>query len=182
MNLKSKPTFILLAMLMVAGFAYSQNPTIPQPDLTEDISKSITLFLEEIPSELLTNYGIKNKDEIKKATHGNPIAVFTIDENGLKFTNTWRLPLIIDNEQIALFTLHKSSDDKYKIVDFGATLLAEEFSKFGKENDFSAILRVYKLRKDFFMYKDSRNEWNFQPIPVKEKRQYSLNEIIALMK
>lgn len=182
MNLKSKVTLILLAMLMITVFAYSQNLKIPKPEISEEINRSIMLFLDNIPQNVLKNYGINNESEIKESTIGDPIAVYTIESNILKFTNTWRIPLIIDNEHRALFTLYKNSDNEYKIVDFGAVLLAKEFSKFGKENDFSAILRVYQLRKDFFMCKDNKDEWKFRPIPAKDKIEYNLNEIIALIK
>lgn len=182
MNSKTKTTFILLAMLMVTKLAYSQDLKIPEPNFAEGIDTSIMFFLDEIPYEVLINYGIKNKAEIEKATIGNAIAVYTIEKDSLLFTNTWRIPLIIDNEYRALFTVFKNSDDEYKVVDFGAVLLAKEFYKFNKENDFSAILRVYELRKDYFICKDNKSEWKFQPISNQEKKQYSLNELIKIIK
>lgn len=182
MNIKTKSTFILLALLMVTKLAFSQDLKIPEPNFPSEFNTSIRLFLEEIPSEILSNYGINNQAEINKATIGKPIAVYTIKNGSLSFTNTWRVPLVIDNEYRALFTIHKNSDDEYKIVDFGAVLLAEEFFKFKKENDFSAMLRVYELRTDYFMCEDSVGEWKFQPISNQEKSQYSLNELINIIK
>ncbi len=181
MNIKSK-TILLLAMLMIARLAFSQEPIIPTPEINEKTKKSFFLFLDDIPSELLANYGINNKAEIKESTIGNPIAVYTIESDSLKFTNTWRIPLIIDNEFRTLFTMYKNSDNEYKVVDFGAVSLGKEFFNFGKETDFSAIIRVYQLRKDFFMFTDKRGEWKFRPIPAKERREYSLNELISLIK
>lgn len=181
MNSKSK-TMLLLAILMIARLAFSQELIIPTPEINENTKKSFFLLLDDIPSELLKNYGINNKTEIKESSIGNPIAVFTFESDSLKFTNTWRIPLIIDNEFRALFTLYKNSDNEYKVVDFGAASLAKEFFNFGKESDFSAIIRVYQLRKDFFMFTDKRGEWKFRPIPAKEKREYRLHELIELIK
>lgn len=182
MTIKLKTTLIAAAVLLSIGFAYSQDIKIPKPEISDDINRSIMLFWDNIPSSVLTNYGINNKCKINSATLGKPVAVYTIEADSLKFTNTWRIPLIIYNEHKALFTLFKNSNDEYKIVDFGAVSLAKELFNFGKENDFSAILRVYQLRKDFLMFTNSKGELKFQPIPIIEKKEFSLKEIIALIK
>jgi len=184
MNLKTKSTFILLAiaMFMKINFAFSQDLKNQKLIITNVIESSMMLFLDEIPDELLVNYGIKDKAEIKKATIGNPIAVYTIEKDSLLFTRTWRIPLIIDSEYRALFTIFKNIDNEYKIVDFGAILLAKEFFNFSKENDFVAILRVYELRKDYFISKNIKGEYKLHPIPNPENTQYSLDDLIRIIK
>lgn len=186
MNLKkistSFPLVLIMLILMETNFAYSQNLKLQNQKINEVIDSSMELFLYDIPENLLINYGIKNKAEIKKATIGNPIAVYTIENDSLIFTNTWRIPLIIDNEYKALFTVFKNNDDEYKIVDFGAVLLAQEFLKFSKENDFSAMLRVYKLRKDFFICENNKGEFKYKSIPSQDNKEYTFNDLIEMLK
>ncbi len=182
MNLNILSIFFLLAFLMGTSIAYSQELKINKPDLPDATIISMMRLLDSIPDELLTNYGIKNKDEIKKSAIGNPIAVYTIEKDSLSFTDTWRVPLIIDNEYRALFTVIINSDNKYQVVDYGAVLLAESLYNFSKDNVLLAMLRVYELRKDYFICGNKNAGYIFHSISNLDKRQYSLNELIKMTK
>lgn len=184
MSLKAISIFFSLAIIlsMETNFAYPQNPESLILTINSDIETSMTLFLEDIPEEQLINYGIKDKSELYLATMGEPVAIYTIEADSIVFTNTWRVPLVIDNEYRALFTIFKTPYEEYKIADFGATLLADVIYQYRKENDLTSMLRVYKLSKDYFISENSQGEFRFQPVPNQEKKQYSLNDIIELTK
>ena len=182
MNMKIMSTFFSLVMLMNINNALSQDLNMINQNVINVVENSMKPFLDSIPNEILINYGIKDKGEINKATIGNPIAVYTIAKDSLIFTDTWRVPLIIDNEYKSLFTVFKNVDEEYKIVDFGAILLAQEIFKKSKDNDFKGLLRVYEIRKDFFICDNNEGVFEFQPIPNPEKKKYTLTVILNLTK
>lgn len=182
MNQRRIWVFFLSVIVFGTNLAFSQNMEIRKDFPIEVIDGYIMPFLEDIPDDILPDYGIKNRDEIRKSTIGRPIAVYTLEQGALSFTDTWRIPLIVDDEYRALFTVFKSCNNEYKIVEFGAVLLAEEFFEFEKEHDFSAMLRVYELRKDFFISSKRAGEYLFYPVPSSKEKGYRMDEIIEMIK
>ncbi len=138
-------------------------------------------FFKAIPMDMLTYYNIGDTSEINKAVIGNPIPIYYLDHDTLKFSNTWRVPLIINNEYRALFTV-LFSNEAYSIVDYGAAVLAEDIQKYTKETPILGILRVFTLHKDYFIIKNDNNESLFEPIPVYKNQKLPLSEIVKMIK
>ena len=160
MNLKIALTFCSLVLLMNAEILFSQDSGITNQYEIHLVEDSMKSFLRNIPSDIIKSYGIKDVIEIDNASTGNPIAVYSITNDSIIFTNSWRVPLIINNEHRALFTVIRGIDNESKIVDFGATLLAqtifERTNIIGNTNNFRGMLRVYELKKDFLFYRDDK--------------------------
>jgi len=78
------------------------------PEMTKMVENSICMFLKNIPEEMLKNYGIKNMSQLLNAQLGTPIPMYVINNQDLKFTGMWRLPVLSDDEFIAFykFKLH----------------------------------------------------------------------------
>ncbi len=181
MRLHAILVFFSLAMLLYSSCAKVNNSKMRKKDLTEIVETKVSHFLESIPDEYLYNFGIKGQAEIKKATTGNPITVYNIVEDSLLPTNTWRVPLEIDEEYKVLLTLSKDVNDNYEIVDFGAKVLAKEISTVDHEKDFKGMVRIYELRQDFFVFENNKGELKFQPIPNTGKNRFTMKEIIKMM-
>ena len=177
-----KITLLSLLMLININYLFPQGYNIINNDAINAIENSIKPFLDSIPDEILNNYGLKEKGEINKIILGNPIAVYSISNDSLIFTNTWRIPLIIDNDYRSLFTVFRNFDGDYKIVDFGAVLLAHEIFTKSKDFDLKGLLRIYQLHKDFFICINNKGEFEFQPIPNPFKNKYNLTEILNFIK
>jgi hypothetical protein len=137
-------------------------------------------FLKAIPIDMLPYYNISDTNEINKAVIENPIPVYYLDHDSLQFSNTWRVPLIINDEYRALFTV-LFSNEAYSIVDFGAAVLAEDIQKYTKETSIFGILRVFSIHKDYFIIKNEKNEQMFEPIPVYNNQKVTLSEILKLI-
>ena len=182
MKMKIFFAIFLLTMLVNLNNALSQNLSQTNEEVINVVKNTMKPFLDSIPDEILINYGIKDKSEINKATVGNPIAVYTLRNDSVVFTNTWRVPLIIDKEFKSLFTVIKNNDGEFKVVGFGATVLAKEIFSKSNEIELIGLLRVYELQKDFFICDGTNDGQEFQPIPDPEKRKYTLNDILNLVK
>lgn len=182
--MKKKTWWLICALLMMTGGinAFSQNQDLRTMNVMKAVENSTAAFLDNIPDEILANYGIKYRAEIKRASAGLPIAVYTITHDTVSFTNTWRVPLLIDNEHRALFTVFLTPDGEYRIVDFGATILARELSAYQKDKNFRGLLRVYELHKDFLIINDTKGGFEYRPLPASEKKNYSLSDILNSIK
>ena len=184
-----KINLILISLLILTNInnAASQEMRIKNQDsihtiVIHTIKNSMNLFLDSIPDRSLINYGINDRKEINRITIGKPIGVYNILNDNLYFSNTWRVPITINGEYRALFTVIANSTGEYKIVDFGATLLAKEFFNKRKNFDIKGLLRVYELRKDFFIYDVNKDEYEFIPISTIDKPHYKFIDIIRMIK
>lgn len=184
MNNKILRTTIVLVIIIFNffDFAFSQDFEPQHRILETSVEKSMSNLLDSIPDELLANYGINNRSELRKATIGNPIAVYTIVGDSIIFTNIWRVPLIIDNDYKSLFTVFKDSKNEYIVVDFGAKLLAREISKIENKDYLTGILRVYELRKDFLIFGNLQSDCEMIAIPNTEQQKYNLSDIMNMIR
>lgn len=182
MNIKVIRVFILFVMMINAHGVFCQKIQMPNQMVADVVRNSMGEFLNNIPDKYLGNYGIKNKEEINKIIVGMPLDVFVLFEDSLKFTDTWRVPLILDDEYTSLFTVSKDETGEYNVVDFGATVLAQEISKKGNNNNLRGLLRVYQLKKDFFICQDDDGNFEFHPIPNPDNQSYTLTEVLNLIK
>lgn len=175
-------TVLSLILALISNSIFSQETSQHHNNVVEAVKHSIQSMVGSIPENMLPNYGIKNRDEINRALVGRPVEIYTIVKNEMIFTNTWRVPLLIDNQPVALFTvILDNNTNQYKTVNFGATILAREISNCNEKNDLFGMLRVYEIKKDFTIHSSSKGSYQFAPIPNETKQLYSLKEILNLI-
>lgn len=168
-----------LCSIMFGCTLYSQQN---QSDIIQYVENNRTFFLEEIPSSFLPNYGFSSSEEIANAVVATPIEVFTLFDDTLRSTNTWRVPLMVNNEYRALFTVVQGTDNAIEIVDFGAAQLAKILSTENQSGNINAILRVYSLHTDFVFDTCSKEEIKFKKISPSNREFYSLSQIVEQSK
>jgi hypothetical protein len=123
--------------------------------------------LQKIPPGQENLYGFNNRNEFSLSELGNPYAVYTLSSdffnhiesgNFLEHTGEWRVPVVVNNQDRALLTVIRENGN-WKIVDFGASLLARELQKINQAqksgNDDLKILRVFQLQSDFLLLDDA---------------------------
>ena len=171
-----------LMSLMLLNFALSaqiQKVNLEEPQ--KMVEETMKPFLKAIPSNLLPIYGISDTLEIQNAQVGTPIPVYYIDHDTLQFSNTWRVPLIINDQFRSLFTVYFDRD-AYLIVDFGAVVLAQDIQKYISSTPIVGLLRVFPLQRDYFISETKSKELLFDPIPVSKNQKIKLTEIIRNIK
>lgn len=179
-NSTLKSIFSLLLILSINTLS-AQIQSINNDEPKKMVEVTMKQFLKAIPADMLSIYNISDTSEINKAVIGDPIPVYYLEHDSLKFSNTWRIPLIINDEYRSLFTI-LFSNESYSIVDFGANVLAEEIQKYRKDTPILGILRVFTIHKDYFISKNDKNELYFAPIPVFNNQKIPLSEIIKMIK
>lgn len=113
--------------------------------------KEILQTLNKIPPGQEELYGFNTKSEIENAAIGTPFDFYTIENEELKRTSSYRVPVLVADEFRALATIEMINDTLH-IVDFGATILAKEIQTVCNENstmNFVGILRIYSIFSDF---------------------------------
>ena len=177
-----KTLSFLFQNLMLFSFSLSsqiQIVNIIEPQ--KMVEATMKPYLKAIPINLLSLYGISDTLEIQKAEVGTPIPVYYIDHDTLQFSNTWRVPLIINDQFRSLFTVYFDRD-AYLIVDFGAVVLAQDIQKYISSTPIVGLLRVFPLQRDYFISETKSKELLFDPIPVSKNQKIKLTEIIRNIK
>jgi hypothetical protein len=188
----SKTLFIALALIGLSAMAKAQstfsdtnsaskNELRITPKITTEIESNICMFLRNVPEEMFKNFGIKNMSQLLNSQLGKPIPVYVLDNQNLKFTDLWRLPILSENEFIALATIKLADNEQYEVVDFGATKLAKIINDYEHKNLIIGILRVFKQKTDY-LYIQKDNEDIFVKMSDLKGKEYSLNDIINLVK
>ncbi len=170
--------FVLYFVLCNPFLLYSQSNSQEQDKIQRTVSENMHIFTDSIPNYLLPNYGFNNRNEIQKAIIENPIKVYTIKNKEMIPTNTWRIPISIDGEYRALFTVIKEDNGEYLLVDFGAIRLAKEIQK--RINGSTIyLLRIFELQTDFVFYGDfNKASTLFYPIKATESPAILFSDIL----
>lgn len=186
-NSKQKLSNMLLVTLAFIGLNVSikaQNTYLCEKDnlkityeIAETLKSEICLFLENVPDEMLINYGIKTMSQLFGSQLGNPIPVYILDNQDLKFAGLWRMPVMSEDEFIALATIKKTDNEQYKVVDFGATKLAKIINDYKDKDLIIGILRVFKQNADY-LYIQKDNKDIFLKMSDLKSKEYSLSDII----
>jgi hypothetical protein len=151
------------------------------PKMVKVVENSIGTFLKDVPEEMLKNYGIQNMSQLLNTQLGTPIPVYMIDNQNLRFVDLWRLPILSDDEFIALATVKHTDNEQYEVIDFGAAKLAKIIGNYEHKDRIIGILRVFEQNTDYlYIQKDNKNVF-VKTFDLKGK-EYSLNEIINLIK
>jgi hypothetical protein len=181
-NDRSRINFLNKFVLSIFVILCVNNVFSQRLNMNTSIENSTFSFLENIPEKMLVYHGINNRDEINRAVIGSPIAMYIILNDSLTFTNTWRVPFIIDNEYKALLTVFENEEKGYEIVDFGASLLAKEIFMYIQKNgnELKGLLRIYNINQDFYIRVKNTEEYEFQPVINPESATYTLEEILIL--
>ena len=174
-------SFLFLNLMLFSFSLSSQIQIVNIIEPQKMVEETMKPFLKAIPSNLLPIYGISDTLEIQNAQVGTPIPVYYIDHDTLQFSNTWRVPLIINDQFRSLFTVYFDRD-AYLIVDFGAVVLAQDIQKYISSTPIVGLLRVFPLQRDYFISETKSKELLFDPIPVSKNQKIKLTEIILNIK
>jgi len=143
------------------------------------VERTFHRYVDSIPEQYMSNYGIHNRKEIQLLRFGKPIEMFEIsNKQEIVSSNMWRVPALINNEYRALFTVIKGQTGEFKNVNYGAVQLANQISKVAGDSSFIGLLRVHKINEDFFIYSTKNNELEFIPIFNEISSKVKLEEII----
>ncbi len=187
----SKILFITIVLIGLGATVKTQNTFLSSdsaqkaelkitPIISKALESDICMFLKNVPDEMLNNYGIKNMSQLLNSQLEKPIPMYVIDDQNLRFTGLWRLPVLSDDEFIALATVKLADNDQYEIVDFGAAKLAKIINDYDHKNLIIGILRVYKQNADY-LYIQKENNDIFVKMSDLNGKEYSLSDIINLI-
>jgi len=178
-------TLIIVINVNTIAFSYqNKRDVLFQNSETDSILRTaknqIHLLIDNIPEANLNDYGFNNKAEFEKISFAPLIKIYTLKDTSIIFTNTWRVPVVVDNEYRSLLTII-NEDGVYKAVNYGASILAKAFLA-KKTNQTIGLLRVYELKSDFLMEVNTQNQLKFVPIENANSNLYDLTDIINLIK
>ena len=156
--------------------------------------KELSQTLNKIPTGQEELYGFNSKSEIENAEIGKPFEFYTLEDEELKRTSSYRVPVLVADEFRALATIEIINDTLH-IVDFGATMLAKEIQTACNENstmNFVGILRIYSLFSDYVIM-SKKQEYFLIPLTSAKiylktigisnpENYYSKNQILNLIK
>lgn len=142
-------------------------------------------FLNRIPAGQEAAYGFRSRNEFLEAGVGEPYQMFTLesrdDASGCNYAwkplNEWRVPVRVRGECRALLTVTRT-DDQWRTVDFGASVLARELDECEQRHARSpramhrGILRIFESSCDFLlMYDQSASADETNVIPLESARR-----------
>jgi len=146
----------------------------------------LPVFLSKIPEGHEKWYGFKESDDLDLLAVGKPFRMLLFnsdfystalneEKNYFIIQNEWLVPVTINGESRTLLTMN-GNPGNYLIAAMGDSALAKELqeqSAGANENDEFYILRIPRLRADFFVTEtnNSFSEAHFVPL---------LNAIIAM--
>ena len=145
-------------------------------EITKIVKNTIYMFLENVPNEMLSNYGIKNMPQLLNSQLGRPIPVYMLDNQNLKFSGFWRLPILSDDEFIAFATVKLTDSGQCEVVDFGAAPLAKVINDYKHKDLIIGILKVYEQNTDY-LYIQKENKDIFLKMSDLKGKEYSLSDI-----
>ena len=186
--------FVISGCLQTNFFLINKNYNFNKRDkILQTVQNELPQILEEIPFGKEELYGFRNRNEFLNTTVDEPFQFYTLTDNKLKNTSSYRVPIIVENEFRALATVEYIKDTLH-IVDFGANILAKEIQGVCKENTkfkFIGILRIYNIHSDFLVM-SNKQENLFIPLTSAKlylysvgisdiEKYYTINQIINLL-
>lgn len=182
-----KISTLFLFAFFVNFNSFSQE--VNNENITEIAKKNIQKTLQKIPVGYEKNYGFNDRSEFEKVEIGQSLRMYIIDNKNLKTTNTWRVPIIIENKYCAFATVAYINNE-LQIVDFGATELAKDIQKTINENpkkQFDSFLRVHPIYSDFLINPNAKDEFIAltsakRVFNSKKSNIYKLEEVINKIK
>lgn len=150
---------MLKSTLLILGLCLSQllNAQLStSSQVIESANSGVQSFLAMIPQGHEQEYGFANRSIFSKVEIGEPYQTyFVVKENEAVFfkeTQLWRVPLVVDNQFLALLTVIVK-DGVATVVDLGAARLAKELQYFetthkGEKNERILVRNTY-ISKDF---------------------------------
>jgi len=187
----SKMLFIALALIGLGATTKAQNTFSDTnsvqknelrvtPKMAKEMESNICMFLKNVPEEMLKNFGVKNMSQLLNSQLGKPIPMYVLDNEELKFTGLWRMPILSENEFIALATIKLTDEEQYEVIDFGATKLAKIISNYEHKDMIIGILRIFKQNTDY-LYIQKENRDVFVKMFDLKGKEYSFDDIINII-
>jgi len=143
-------------------------------EVVQITQKELPQILKKIPLGYEENYGFHNREELQNALAGKPFNCYSLIDNELKSTSTFRIPITVEQEFRALATVEYIKDTLH-VVDFGANVLAKEIQAVCNENSnmvFLGILRIYSINSDFLVMTEGQQDFF---IPLTSAKMYLKN-------
>ncbi len=181
-----KTLILMLLLLVVSSNAQNNidlidNCKLEITEFNSQIKLGLSNLTKDIPDDYIENYGFYSKSEIENAEIGDAIPVFSAKGNELIFTSTWRIPIIVGGNYRALLTVELSDKNEYKIVDFGAHVLAQEIQKKSQGYPFLGLLRSFKIQSDFVIVKDKEEGLEYIRVKSEEVNLLTFEEVLELI-
>ena len=107
-----KNIFIILSLISFISCAVikrEKESSVRFKEIKEIAISELPEFLNKIPSGAEQLYGFSSRDEINKVSVGEAFVFFVIDDENIKKTDTYRLPVILENDYKALITVDRKS-------------------------------------------------------------------------
>jgi len=157
-----KSLFLSVVLLVFTGPAFSQDQDTARQSVINIAERQLHAFIDPIPDNQVADYGFLTKSEYKKIKLGDPVPVYTLEDSVMVFTQTWRVPIVVDQEYRSFLTV-AIIGNVMQATDFGAMELAREFGR-RKTGRTIGMLRSYILHTDYLMEKGAGNELEFSPL------------------
>lgn len=180
--MKRTKTIFLMVILFLASFdfSYSQGMESEKDKIINAAEYYLIHILEIAPESNWQDYGIRDRGQRMKM--GIPLPIYTIEKDSVVFTNTWKVPLIVDEEYQTLCTVVKESEGKFRGVQLGARVLSKEIYEKNTDCNFQGLLRVYETKKDYLICDNVNGENKFRPIPNSNNQFFSYDELLKTIK
>jgi hypothetical protein len=157
------------------------------PEINEMlISKVYSSFIDGSDKHL-SNFGIKNKEQLKNLHFGKPIPEYGIDINNenLIFTDRWQM-LVMSNDEPLFITRVKLEDDgQYSYAGNGSAARAEIIHNYEHKDLIIGCIRVFpRAYRYLIIRKDNKNIIVGMPNSATREyfKEYSLSEVIKQIK
>jgi len=153
------------------------------PEIAKMLDSSVCLRLKELPDEFLYQYGVKNRSQLLNLHFGKPMANYIIGTQGLTFTGSWEVPVLSDNEPIALAEVLPAGNEQYRLSGFGSAEFAKLIYNYEYKDLIVGFLRIYGSAVNYFyLQKDNKNvfvkTYDYQSRTLDLKSEYSFIDII----
>ncbi|MCT4586889.1 MAG: hypothetical protein N4A71_03645 [Carboxylicivirga sp.] len=166
-------------VLLVLFYLFVQSSQAQEQEMIKAAQNQIANWLERIPQGDEADYGFKNRGEFKDVEINKLIAVYYYEDGQIKKYPLWRLPVEVDGEYRLLATMI-NRNNKYLIVDIGASVLARDIEKETKTQKLAdvpvSMFRSTVMRADFLI--NTKQEY----LPLSSARQFLVNKGEASLK
>jgi len=156
-------------------------------ELTPEITEMLVARIQNMSETFYSNYGVKNRAQLDNLQFEKPIPLYVIENESLKFTGRWRIPVLSDGEPLFLAHIKIEDDGQCSYQGKGAAIVAESIHNYEHKDLIIGFLGVKspsgmdyliirKENQDIFVQRyDYATRENF-------KNEYSLSELINLIK
>jgi len=161
-----------------------RNELILTQEIREMLDTSIFSRMKNWSDQLLSMYGIKNREQLNSLQFGKPIPLYALDNGKLRFLNSWRMLVLSDGEPLHFVTVDLEEDGQYGWGGSGSALGAPIFYNYEHKDLIIGKVEVYP--EHYFIIRKDNKDIFVKSYDYKTRKQfsgeYSLPDIINLIK